>query len=261
MAHRPTFRKAIVRPPGRSFAAGLTSAKLGAPVLETAREQHAAYCRALESCGLEVIRLEADDRHPDSTFVEDVAVLADRCAVLTRPGAEARRGEVAGIRGAIAAHWAAPRAIEAPGTVDGGDVCRVEDRFLIGVSQRTNEEGARQLARWLRDDGFTAALVDIRTTPGVLHLKSGIAYLGDNRLAIIQELGDRKEFAGLDLVRVEAGETYAANCVRLNDRVIVAAGYPRFRVVLEELGYAVIAVEVSEFRKMDGGLSCLSLRF
>jgi dimethylargininase len=255
------FTKAIVRRPGRSFAQGLTSARLGPPSLEKALQQHEAYCQALKLCGLEVTRLEADERHPDSTFVEDVAVLTPRGAILTRPGAPSRQGEVAGIRQALAAHFKTLRAIVAPGTLDGGDVCQAEDRYFIGVSERTNEEGARQLAALLRKDGFTATLVDIRKTEGILHLKSGIAWLGEDRLAVIGALSGREALEGYEAVPVAAGEQYAANCVRVNDRIIVAAGYPKFLAALKAREYAVLALDVSEFRKMDGGLSCLSLRF
>lgn len=255
------FRQAIVRPPGRSFAEGLTSATLGPPDVEKALRQHEAYCGALAACGLEVHRLAADERHPDSTFVEDVAVLAPRCAILTRPGAPSRRGEVAAVRATLAARFPRLAAIEAPGTLDGGDVCQADDHVFIGVSRRTNEEGARQLAGLLVQEGLGASLVDIRDTPGILHLKSGVAYLGDGRLALIEPLAGRREFARRQTVPVPAGEAYAANCLRVNDRVIVAAGHPGFEATLRGLGYAVLPLDVSEFRKMDGGLSCLSLRW
>lgn len=255
------FTRAIVRIPGGSFSKGLTTSGLGPPVLELALRQHQAYCRALEACGLSVTRLEADERHPDSTFVEDVAALTPRLAILTRPGAASRQGEVAGMRAALAPHFREMRTIEPPGTVDGGDICQAEDRFFIGVSERTNDEGARQLAALLRDQGFRPALIDIRGTRGILHLKSGIAYLGDGRMAVIKELADRPELATFEAVPVGPGEAYAANCVRVNRGIILAAGYPGFAGALERLGYPTIPVDVSEFRKMDGGLSCLSLRF
>jgi dimethylargininase len=255
------FTKAIVRRPGPNFVEGVTTAKLGKPSFERALQQHEKYWRALEACGLKIILLEADSRFPDSTFVEDVAVLTKQGAILTRPGAESRRGEVAGIRDTLAAYFPAVREIEAPGTLDGGDICQAEDHFFIGISKRTNEEGAHQLARLLQQDGYNTTFVNIKGTRGILHLKSGIAYLGDNRLALSRELAGRLEFAGYDVVGVEAGESYAANCVRVNDWIIVAAGYPRFEATLRGLGRDVIPLDVSEFEKMDGGLSCLSLRF
>jgi len=255
------FRNAIVRPPDSRFAKGLTTAGLGAPILGKALEQHARYCEALEGCGLSLTRLDPDPRFPDGTFVEDDAVLTPGCAILTRPGAESRQGEVAGIREALGRFHRTFRVIEAPGTVDGGDICEAEDHFFIGVSERTNEDGARQLAGFLEKEGFTASFVDIRKTRGFLHLKSGIAYLGDRRLVLIEPLAGREEFRGYDAVCVEPPEGYAANCVRINDRVLLAAGFPALERSLAGLGYRVVPLDMSEFRKMDGGLSCLSLRF
>jgi dimethylargininase len=132
---------------------------------------------------------------------------------------------------------------------------------LIGISARTNAAGAAQLAQWLASQGYTADCIDIRSTPGILHLKSGIADLGDNRMVVIDALADHPALAGYELVRVDAAEAYAANCIRVNDRVLIAAGFPRLCARLRDLGYAVVEVAMSEFRKMDGGLSCLSLRF
>jgi dimethylargininase len=255
------FSKAIVRRPGLNFVEGVTTAKLGKPSLERALQQHEKYWRALEVCGLKIVLLEADSRFPDSTFVEDVAVLASRVAILTRPGAESRRGEVSGIRDTLALYFPMVREIEAPGTLDGGDICQAENHFFIGISKRTNEEGARQLAQLLQQEGFTTTLVNIKWSKGVLHLKSGIAYLGDNRLALIGELAGRKEFGGYEVVGVDKKESYAANCVRINDWILMAAGFPRFEAALRGLGYEVIPLDVSEFQKMDGGVSCLSLRF
>ena len=175
------FRYAIVRPPGENYPQGLTTAELGAPNLPLALSQHEAYCQALEGCGVELIRLPADLEHPDSTFVEDTAVLTGRSAVLARPGASSRLGEVDGVRETIKHFYSSIYEIAAPGTLDGGDVCEAGSHVFIGLSHRTNEEGARQLAQWLSADGFTSSLVDIRGTSSILHLKSGIAYLGNNR--------------------------------------------------------------------------------
>jgi dimethylargininase len=239
----------------------LTTAKLGAPDLGTALAQHERYCEALEASGLSLTRLPADPPYPDSTFVEDTAVLTPRTAIVTRPGAESRQGEVSSMRSVLSGFFAELRSIDPPGTLDGGDVCEAGNHFFIGVSHRTNEAGARQLAEILAGQGFTAGLVDVRDTPGILHLKSGIAWLGEGRLAAIEALADREEFRGCEVVRVSAGEEYAANCVRVNDTLLIAAGFPSIEGKLRGLGYAVHALEVSEFRKMDGGLSCLSLRF
>ena len=183
-----TFTRAIVRPPAATFADGLTTAGLGPPDLPAALAQHAAYVAALEACGLAVTRLPPDDRFPDSTFVEDTAVLARGLAVLCRPGAPSRAGEVEAIRPALDAFFPSSAAIEAPGTVDGGDVCEAGDHVFIGVSERTNEEGARQLASLLATRGLGSTLVDVRGIPGLLHLKSGIAWLGGRTLALTDAL-------------------------------------------------------------------------
>lgn len=255
------FQHAIVRPPGSNFASGLTTAALGAPDYALALQQHDQYCAALQRCGLALTRLPIDEDHPDSTFVEDTAILTARCAVLTRPGAPSRAGEVAGMREALAQFFPALQTINAPGTVDGGDICEAGSHFFIGISKRTNTEGARQLAGLLAHAGYTSTIVDIRGAPGILHLKSGLAYLGGNRLVVIEALAGEKALREYELITTAANEEYAANCVRVNDYVLVAEGYPAFTAALRGLGYAVLPLAMSEFQKMDGGLSCLSLRF
>ncbi|MEO8436603.1 MAG: arginine deiminase family protein [Pyrinomonadaceae bacterium] len=255
------LRKAIVRPPSANFGEGLTTVDLGSPDYERALAQHEAYCAALQQSGLELLRLDSEAAHPDSTFVEDTAVLVKGCAILTRPGASSRVEEVLSIRAVLAHHYSELHTIEAPGTLDGGDVCEAADHFFIGVSERTNEPGARQLATLLASCGYSSALVDIRGVPGILHLKSGLAYLSDNRLAVIPTLAEYEQFRGYDVIMVASSEQYAANCICINDHILVAAGYPLFEKHLRELGLETIALEMSEFQKMDGGLSCLSLRF
>jgi dimethylargininase len=234
---------------------------LGPPVFERALQQHKVYCEALESCGLEVTRLPADENYPDSTFVEDTAVLTARGAVITRPGAASRLGEIETIAPVLRPHYRELHSILEPGTLDGGDVCEAGDHFFIGVSQRTNEPGATQLARILDSLGYSSSLIDIRGLSRILHLKSGLAYLEPNRLAVIEALRGFKEFSGYDLVCLDSNEEYAANCLWLNQKVLVAAGFPAIKSEFENLGYETIALEMSEFQKMDGGLSCLSLRF
>lgn len=260
------FTRAIVRTPGSNFDAGLTTVDYGRPEFALVLEQHQLYCEALQACGLALTTLDADLRFPDSTFVEDTAILTPRGAVLTRPGAASRAGEVDAIRPVILSFFATPLTIEAPGTVDGGDICEADGHFLIGLSARTNEQGAGQLAEHLGRWGYTSSIVDIRTKPALLHLKSGIAYLGGSLWvadgAIEDEVRSCKGVDGASrIVVVPRSEGYAANCVRVNDAVLLPAGYPLMRAALEERGCRVIPIDVSEFRKMDGGLSCLSLRF
>jgi len=255
------FSKAIVRAPSENFADGLTSVDLGVPNYEKALVQHKAYCDALFRCGLDLTELEPDAKYPDSTFVEDTAILTERCAVITRPGASSRSGEIASIAETLAKYYDSLDAVQPPGMIDGGDVCQIENHFLIGISGRTNEEGARQLSKFLEAAGFSSSHIDIRETPGLLHLKSGISYLGDNRVLVTDALAGAKELEGFERGAVPEGEEYAANCIRVNDHVLFAAGFPKLRDNLAASRYKLIELEMSEFQKMDGGLSCLSLRF
>jgi dimethylargininase len=255
------FTRALLRAPGENFAAGITSSSEGPPVLGRALEQHRRYAAALESCGLRTTILPADPRYPDGTFVEDTAIVTPKGAIVTRPGAAARTGETEVIASALTQHFGKVARIAAPGTLDGGDVCETDREVLIGITARTSEDGARQLAALLGDLGYATTLVDVRGIAGLLHLKTGISYLGDGRLAIADGLPRLPAFAAYEVVVVEESESYAANCIRVNDRVLVAAGYPRFADALARLGYDPLPLEMSEFRKMDGGLSCLSLRF
>lgn len=255
------FTKAIVRKPCARFADGLTSVELGVPDLERALEQHRAYCRALESCGLEVVHLPPDEEFPDSTFVEDTAILTARGAIITRPGAESRSGEIQAIEPVLRRYYKDLNSIREPGTVDGGDVCEAGEHFFIGISRRTNEDGANQLARWLESLGYSSRLIDIRGLSNILHLKSGLAYLGGERLVVIETLLGDEAFCDYELNVLNSVEEYAANCLSLNGKVLVAAGFDTTKKHLEHLGYQTIALDMSEFQKMDGGLSCLSLRF
>ena len=133
--------------------------------------------------------------------------------------------------------------------------------YFIGLSGRTNEEGGRQLAAFLGEEGFSSSFIPIHDIPGILHLKSGMTFLGENTLVAIGSLAERAEFKDYRLVRVDDDEAYAANCVRINDFVLLPSGYPKLQADLEILGFKLILLDMSEFRKMDGGLSCLSLRF
>ncbi|MGI8920026.1 MAG: dimethylarginine dimethylaminohydrolase family protein [Pyrinomonadaceae bacterium] len=255
------MHQAIVRQPAPSFLDGLTTADLGAPDYARALEQHQAYCQTLERCGLVLTNLEPDNAYPDSTFIEDTAVIVGESVVLTRPGAVSRAGEVASVAETIKQFFSRFESIHDPGCLDGGDVCEAGNQYFIGISERTNEAGAGQLGRFLTALGKTHSLIDIRGIDGLLHLKSGLASLGDNRLVVIDALARFKEFSDYQLVHVADGEEYAANCVRVNDKVLIAGGYSRFAQTLASLNYQTIALDMSEFQKMDGGLSCLSLRF
>src|ERR1700678_3566266 len=205
---RSMFTEAIVRIPGSNFAEGLTTIRLGVPRFELVLTQHAEYCAALRGCGLNVTTLEADLDHPDSTFVEDTAVVTARSAILTRPGARSREGEVAAMGPTLRRFFPAIAEIEAPGTLDGGDICETDDRFFLGLSHRTNEEGARQLAAHLAREGYTCAVIDVRGMSSILHLKSGISYIGDHTLVVMEEMAAQALFNGYKLIRVTEQESY-----------------------------------------------------
>jgi dimethylargininase len=251
------FTRAIARLPSMNAGAGLTSAGLGAPDMETMRAQHRDYVGVLESLGLQVSVLEADETFPDGCFVEDTVVVTPNVAVMTRQGASSRRGEEAAIEPLLAEHREIARIAE-PGTVDGGDIVVSGNRVLIGLSSRTNEEGARQLARILEADGSRCVTLAAGES---LHLKSSVNSLEDDRLLITQAFADRPELKTFDRIVIPAEESYAGNSLWVNGRVLVPAGFPRTRELIEALGIETIEIEVSEFRKMDGGLTCLSIRF
>lgn len=254
------FRYAIVRTPSPNISEGITSANLGKPVYEAAILQHAGYISALQACRVEVVVLPADPAYPDACFVEDTAVLAERVAVITNPGAPSRKGEEMKVAAALRAYYPDQQIkwITTPGTLEGGDVMRVRDHFYIGLSARTNEEGARQLIKALTDQGYTGSTVRLGE---MLHLKTGLAYLENDLLLTSGEFIHHPEFEKFNRIPIDLKDGYSANCVQINGTVLVPAGYPDTKKKIEVAGLRVREVEVSEFRKIDGGLSCLSLRF
>ena len=252
------FSKAIVRSPGNSLVNGITSANIGQPDYNKALQQHQQYILALQQCGLEVTVLPADEDYPDSTFVEDTALCTPHCVIITRPGAETRRGEIDSIRKALSSFYTAIEQIQAPGTLDAGDIMMVGSHYYIGVSARTNHEGARQMISILEKYGLTGSEVVLSE---VLHLKTGVSYLENNHLLACGEFLESEVFQFFTRLEVDADESYAANSVWVNDTVLVPAGFPKTQAMIEEAGYATIDVDVSEYQKIDGGLSCLSLRF
>jgi len=252
------FSHAIVRPPSPSCVDGITTAGLGTPDPALALAQHAAYVDALRSCGLHIVELPSEPALPDATFVEDCAVLTRRCAVVTRPGADSRREEAALIAPVLAEHFGVVERIEAPGTLDGGDVMQVGDHFHIGRSARTDADGAAQLVAILERHGFSGSTVPMRE---MLHLKTGVNSLEEHRFLVTGEFVDAPAFAHGERIEVPPEEAYAANSLWINGTVLVPAGFPRTRGRIEALGLPVIELDVSEFRKLDGGLSCLSLRW
>lgn len=254
------FKNVIVRVPSKSISEGLTSANEGKPIYEKALVQHENYVSALTKCGVNVTVLEPKDEFPDACFVEDVALCTSKCAIITRPGAETRRAEAAleDMHEALRKFYDNIEEIKAPGTIEAGDIMMVGDHFYIGLSARTNEEGANQMIEILEKYGLSGEKV---TMEEMLHLKTGLAYLENNNLLVAGEFKTKDTFEKFNKIEVEMDEAYGANCIWVNDTVIVPEGYPNVQKKIEDLGYKVLVVDTSEYRKIDGGLSCLSLRF
>ncbi len=252
------FTRAIVRTPCKNMINGLTTAKLGKPDYEKAMAQHSQYIVALQECGLQVTVLPGDEKFPDSTFVEDTAILTPRCAIVTNPGAPSRRGETAQIAEILREFYSGIENISDPGTLDAGDVMMVGSHFYIGISHRTTEQGAAQLIKILNKFGLSGSTVHFGKG---LHLKSGVAYLENNNLVLDADFVDLPEFRSFNRLQIDDDESYAANCIWVNGKVLVPKGFPKSQQMIEKAGYLTIELDVSEFRKLDGGLSCLSLRF
>lgn len=255
------FKNAVVRKPGHSLVNGITSApERGKPNYELSLKQHHAYIEALKSCGVKVTVLEADERFPDSCFVEDVAVVTKNCAIITNPGVTTRKGEEKEIVSVLKRFYLEDKIeyIKDPGTLEGGDVMIVGDHFYIGLSARTNKEGARQFIAILEKYGYTGSIIALKK---VLHLKTGLAYLENNNLLVAGEFVDNPIFDKFNKIIIDENESYSANCIWVNDKVLVPLGYEKTKKAIEAQGMEVILVDTSEYRKVDGGLSCLSLRF
>ena len=247
---------AFTRPVPRTIAQCQLTHLAREPIdFERATEQHEQYEAALRSLGCVVRRLPGADAQPDSVFIEDTAVVLDECAVIARPGAAARRGETAVVAEALRAQRRLFE-IVAPGTLDGGDVLRVGRHLYVGLSTRTNVEGARQLAQLVAPFGYA---VDTAAVRDCLHLKTAVSALPDNRLLLNSRMVDGASFGAAAWIEIDAGEPYAGNVLCVGQTVLCPASAPRTRRLLEAEGYAVLSLDASELAKAEGGLTCCSL--
>ena len=251
------FKYAITRKPGKNFAKGLTSTNLGLPNYDLILKQHLSYVKTLKSIGLKIIELEAQLNYPDAHFVEDTAVVTPEAAIITNPGAKSRQGEEESIA-EILAPYRTMEHIQAPGTLDGGDVLMFEDHFFIGISGRTNSEGAKQLIHILKKYAKTSTVIPVGAG---LHFKSSVNYVGKNTLIVTRDFSKHEALKAYDKIVVNREEEYAANVLWVNDYLLVPRGFPDTKTKLEALDLEIIELDVSEMQKMDGGLTCLSLRF
>jgi dimethylargininase len=252
------FSQAVARKPGKNFAQGITTTvSAQRPSYDLILKQHAVYLETLKSVGLEVRVLDPLADYPDAYFVEDTAVVSRDVAVITNPGAVSRRGEENSIA-AVLERFRNIERIRPPGTMDGGDVLQVGTHFFIGLSQRTNQAGAEQLGGIMESYGNTWTTV---TVGAGLHFKSSVNYVGKGTLLVTEEFAGQEQLKGYRQIVVGKGEEYAANTLFINNRLLMPKGYPQTYKKLQILDYEIIELDVSEVRKMDGGLTCLSIRF
>jgi dimethylargininase len=254
------FTRAICRRPSASIAAGLRAVDTGAPDLARMEAHHADYIAALRAAGLEVTVLDPLPDYPDSVFVEDTALCLPEGAIVMRPGAPSRLGEAAEMAPVLTRFWSDIRRIDAPASfIEGGDILVTEREVLVGRSARTNAAGVAELHRIVAGWGYL--LREVQTPPGVLHFKTDCSLLDAETILATPRLAASGCFDGYRVIHTGTGEEAAANAIRVNGLVLMAEGFPRTRDALAAVGYTVREIGNSECAKLDGGMSCLSLRF
>ena len=253
------FTHAVVRRPSRSIANGLRATDMGDPDLDLFAEHHRAYVDLLKAAGANVIELEPLDDYPDSVFVEDTALCLPQGAVIMRPGAPSRLGEASIMAATLDGLYGSTRTIEAPGFIEGGDVLTTEHEILVGRSERTNSAGIEMLSKLVAPWGYRVR--EVATPAGVLHFKTDCSLLDERTILSTARLAQTECFSDYEVVLTEPGEEACANAIRFNSIVIMPAGFPRTEAKLKSRGYSVKTVGNTEAAKLDGGMSCLSLRF
>ncbi len=254
----PMGTRAIVRAVPGTFDQAIRPDAVAEPIdIRLAKSQHEAYCRTLEGVGLDLVRIEADDRYPDCCFVEDTAIVVAESAFIAPMAARSRRGESDAVEAKLR-EFKTVRHLSPPATLDGGDVLKIEGRIFVGLSERSNGHSVDQLRRELQSRGYEIVPVNVR---GILHLKSACTYLGSDTVVMRAGHLDDGPFANLQKIYVEPEEAHAANCLAVNGAVLVPAGAPRLRLGIEDRGFETVEVDISESRKAAGGLTCSSIIF
>ncbi len=253
------FTRAITRRPSASITDGLRAEDTGTPDLDQMLRDHAHYVATLKKTGAEVVELPPLEDFPDAVFVEDTALCLPRGAVLMRPGAPSRMGEVAHMAPALRDFYDDVREIVGPGHIEGGDILVTGREILVGRSDRTDAAGVAELTRIVSDWGDN--LREVFTPPGVLHFKTDCSLLDGDTILATQRLDASGCFDGYRVLHVADGEEAAANSIRFNQFVLMPAGFPRTAEMLDKAGFEVVEINNSECAKLDGGMSCLSLRF
>jgi len=250
----PTATYAIVRPVPDSYDRCVRTGKEKIHVA-LAKAQHGQYCEVLQRLGLKLIWVEGDNSLPDSCFVEDTAVILGEKAVVCNMKVKSRAKEVAEVA-RVLEKTKDIYYIKPPAMIDGGDVLKIEDRIFVGLTGRTNTHAVHQLKEIVVEDGLEVVPVKVRN---MLHLKSVCTYLGQNHVILAEGCFDTDILKGYSRVVVPRGEEYAADCLAVNGAVLVAKGYSKTRKLIEREGFAVKELDVSEFRKGNGALTCLSI--
>ncbi len=259
MARSYRFTHAVSRVPAASAVDGLRAVDGGAPNLETFQRHHADYLAALRSTGAEVTLLPALEAFPDSVFVEDTALCLPEVAVVMRPGAPSRLGEAAAMAPTLERFYDQVLTVAGPGFIEGGDILTTEQEILIGLSERTDRAGVQELERLLAP--WDRPIRVVETPPGVLHFKTDCSLLDEETILATERLSRSGCFEGYRVIHTGPGEEAAGNSIRFNDLVLMPAGFPRTAEALNAAGYEVREIGNSEAAKLDGGMSCLSLRF
>ncbi len=255
------FTHALCRQPGKSVRHGIRAGASSAPDPDPVRfaDQHRAYVTALRNCGVNVAVLTALEAFPDSVFVEDPALVVENTAILLRPGAPSRRGEASATRVELIDHIDQVVTLPGNGHIDGGDILLTDTEALVGQSQRTSAAAIGALAEVLQD--FDYQTRPVQTPDEILHFKSDCGLLDANTVFATSRLARTGAFDDYTVIETPADEQGAANIVRINDYVLLSEGYPGSKRLLQEAGYQVLTLDTSEAMRIDGGLSCMSLRF
>ncbi len=253
------FNSAIVRKPAISVVNGLRSVDQGDPDYDGVKAEHEAYVTALKSVGLDVTVLPELEAFPDSIFVEDPALVFTEGAVLLRPGAPTRQGEIAEISPILHDLFDIVLELPQPGHVEGGDVLVTQSSIMIGLSARTDRDGATALIECLKTIGYKGEIV--KTPKGVLHFKTECSLLDEDTILVTRRMEQSGVFDGFQKIVSPEGEEPAANVIRINESVLVSSNYPRTIEFLNKNGYFVVPVKTTEIQKIDAGLSCMSLRW
>ncbi len=248
-------KRVLVRDIGDKYKSCMSTHPLHATLdINLARRQHTVYCETLKELGLEIIRVPRDDEHPDSVFVEDNVVVFGDKALICRMAKTPRRGEEVGVEAVLKQYLKVKRATS-PATVEGGDVVHLPDRLISGISQRTNPEGVAQMQEWL---GVPVATV---FDPSIMHLKSYVTYLGKETVISTERYASHPALEGFQIIIPPSKDEYAADTLAVGDTVLMAEGYPEAKTMVEEAGFEVVTLNVSEIQKCDGALTCMSVLF